>query len=1181
MSSVSRPTIGSANLRAQAEAAVRELQQRLWTTRRSLIAHRIVAGSCLIFAVGALCLVASATADLKFELSSTTRAAWMFGVVIAAIVAAATGWQKWIATYTLSDTAADTERQLVQFGQRLRTTLDYEQQVPAPAAASPSLLHSLQNETQALVQQTEWSEAIDARPLWRSLAVAVTVAIGWLGALILIPEFRIASARAMLLPYEYTTVTYSPDQVTIKPDESVTFNVVVSGRPVSSAVLRHQVTGTETWENIDLLPEENDKATKTGPSSGPVLLHGKLVATLDKIMQDIEIEVIAGPRSLPKGHVRVLQPLTLQKSEARIDAPAYTGRSVETVQTLDLRVLEGSNVQIKLELNRPAAEARLVRTDALADAQAIEVPLQLQDNFVVASLSDLRKNAAYNVTARTADGMSLDPVPISIRVQLDRKPEVVFIEPPEELVVTPSTEVPIIVEAKDDLGLYKVGVMFQIGDGPLQSLIEENLEGLQDPGRVSSTVMLEDFGLTHQDAVTYYAFAEDNYFGQPRRTTTPLRFIDIRPYKMSFQVVEANCPPCNGASVTLEELITRQRQGLAEAFQAGQQSPAKDVTSKLSEAQEELLDATAEFAKGMAERGADLPSLTLAIAHMETAIEALDAVDAPAAVPAEQSALTELIHARENLRKILKQSNSQSSSACRNFDRQQRQKLRMPEKKKSDQQQQLAEARKKLDELARKERQWSKQASQCCNSSSSSSGKPSQSQSKPSESNPSQPNESTQDSKPSESSQGEKNETPTPEEVAAAQEKLQAELAELQQQLQKLNAAGQAAKAQAEQAAESMKQGLAELKNKQGEAAAHEGERTAKQLEQLSDHLAAMNARDFGQRLDQAQKLAQQLANRQESIANQVNPKSGKSTEKSGSQSDSGSTPDAKSGQKSSQASSPSQAAEESSKSGDGSGQDHQKLARDQQSLATQTGLLADLLDALQREARREASSVQQKLEQAQAENPPRDIAAGMRQTADHLQANRQGAASSGVTQAQRSLQELSKALGTARADYAQPQLKELMALEEQLAQLQQQMKRGEKKSDDAASSLEQKWQQMQPRLDRLATADPRLAKAMRELREGPQSNKAGTESGTAQAEPGSKVQPAPFRPNGGQPPEGFYSRLELGDYSGVREVSKALQMKIQEAILAGALMDADQPVPPAYKELVEKYYKALSDDLR
>ena len=45
--------------------------------------------------------------------------------------------------------------------------------------------------------------------------------------------------------------------------------------------------------------------------------------------------------------------------------------------------------------------------------------------------------------------------------------------------------------------------------------------------------------------------------------------------------------------------------------------------------------------------------------------------------------------------------------------------------------------------------------------------------------------------------------------------------------------------------------------------------------------------------------------------------------------------------------------------------------------------------------------------------------------------------------------------------------------------------------------------------------------------------------------------------------------------------MAKALQVKIQEAILAGALADADEPVPAEYKPLVEKYYQTLSDDLR
>ena len=35
-----------------------------------------------------------------------------------------------------------------------------------------------------------------------------------------------------------------------------------------------------------------------------------------------------------------------------------------------------------------------------------------------------------------------------------------------------------------------------------------------------------------------YAFAEDNYFDKPRRTSTPLRFIDIRPFMRQYQMLD-------------------------------------------------------------------------------------------------------------------------------------------------------------------------------------------------------------------------------------------------------------------------------------------------------------------------------------------------------------------------------------------------------------------------------------------------------------------------------------------------------------------------------------------------------------------------------------------------------------------------------------------------------------------
>jgi len=1215
------------------DAAVHELQERLRDTQQSVVRQRLAAGLFWMGVAFAVALAVAAAADFFGELATPWRAVWLVSVLGALTAASLRGWSRWIAKYTLSRAAADAEVHVTQFGQRLRTTLDYEQEAPRPAEASQTLLSALHKDTWQLAQKTNWNDVVDGRPVFVAFAVAAGVALCWSIALLGSADFRIAAGRALLLPLEYTTVTYSPQTQIVRIGESAEIKAEVAGRPIASAQLRYRPAGShEEWQTVGLVPAEGTEVAE--PAEKSPQLHGELVAKLDNLEHDLEFEVLAGPRALPAGSIQVLQPLTLETVETRIIPPSYTGRKSETVKTLDLKVLEGSTVELQLELNRPAAEARLVRIDKeaapkhAADAKEaaaagkdgtewVEAPFAMEGNMIRGTLTDLRKGASYTITAKAADGMELEPQRLNIRVQLDRKPEVKFVQPPEELVVTPTTEVPMIVEAGDDIGLFKVGILFQVGAGEMQTLWEQDAEGSDEPLRMSPVLMLEDLQVTYRKAITYYAYAEDNYFGQPRRTMTPLRFIDIRPYQMAFQICEGgSC--CSGCSLTLEELIARQRQNLGLSFVAQEQEPPeKELIARLTTAQTELLQATREFEEGMRERAGLIPALARAVENMEQAVAAFEAERLPPAIIAEEEALADLIRTRENVRQKLSQS-SKCASACRKFDREQRQKLRMPEKKQEDKEQQVADLRQKLEDLAKRERKWSEECKQCNSSSSSgksgSSSKKSQSQSEiqksssDKQSDQQQSAAQKQDAKDASSQEKEgdskdqnqqESKTPSSTEIASAQEKMRAELAELRERLEKLKAAGQAAQEQARQADESMEQGLEQLKNQNGEEAAKEGERSADQLDRLAEHLAAMNARDFGQRLDQAQKLARQLVSREESLEKQLGggkSKAGKgqktSADESGNESagTEGESPDQKDGESS---------ASGKKKNGKGTSPSEQpgasangkELARDQRALAGETDLLADQLEVLERDAATERGGMKGRLGTVQKENPPRDIAGEMRQAADDLQSSRNVQAGRGMSQARERLEELSRSLAEVRGEYAQPQLEELVALEEQLAKLIEAARRAREK-DGEVSTAKQKWGELEERLDGLAARDKRLAEALREVRDAEAGKEAAQgqpakpgekqASGKSAPKPGDRLKPAPFVPNGGQPvPPGHYSWLELGDFAGIRQVSKALQARIQEAILAGALMDSDQPVPPEYKELVEKYYRALSDDLR
>src|SRR6185437_7602140 len=106
---------------------------------------------------------------------------------------------------------------------------------------------------------------------------------------------------------------------------------------------------------------------------GRATLRGDLFAKLEDLQHDLEFEVVAGPRPLPPGTIQVLQPLTLEESQSHIVPPAYTSKPEETIKGLDLKVLEGSTIELAFQLNRAAAEAKATIADSSADA--VDLPL--------------------------------------------------------------------------------------------------------------------------------------------------------------------------------------------------------------------------------------------------------------------------------------------------------------------------------------------------------------------------------------------------------------------------------------------------------------------------------------------------------------------------------------------------------------------------------------------------------------------------------------------------------------------------------------------------------------------------------------------------------------------------------------------------------------------------------------
>ena len=120
-------------------------------------------------------------------------------------------------------------------------------------------------------------------------------------------------------------------------------------------------------------------------------------------------------------------------------------------------------------------------------------------------------------------------------------------------------------EVRDDFGVSLLGINYKIGDGPEETLHLGRFADQSLTATALETLYLEKHPLDHSAAITYYAFAEDNCPLKPHRVVSELRFIDILPFKQDYQFAQGE-GSCSGNSLSLEELIARQRENLSRTF---------------------------------------------------------------------------------------------------------------------------------------------------------------------------------------------------------------------------------------------------------------------------------------------------------------------------------------------------------------------------------------------------------------------------------------------------------------------------------------------------------------------------------------------------------------------------------------------------------------------------------------
>jgi hypothetical protein len=649
-------------------------RQRFRTVTRQIWSLHVCRGIAQTVVAVAALLAVAAVIDYIFELPWLARAVFAaIGILFVAVLAV-----RWIIrparTWNRVRVASELEGLFPRLGQRLRTATQHggrpDDELVREGVA-PGMVAALEVETAEKFKPLPYQAAFPGRPalVWTVVALCFIVAL-------IVPalydsEWQIALRRVMLAPGAYSNLSVSPSATLVDEGADVEIRATLSGRARPELVLHTREVGESDWR-----PEAMDAS------------DGEFVFRLPNLRATTEFFITAGPERSPVQQIVVRHPLKLVATHVKVTAPAYTGLASATYENGSFSAVQGSTARIQFDFDRhPVAAAIIVKDPARPTVSPRRVEMAVQNKHVWAELW-LTADLEYTVEARDADGLPALANRHRVRVTADQPPTVWFDSPSESLEVHTLAEVLMRTHAKDDFGITKIGIAFQINNEEERTLVLQEVGQPNQRDTVAEQIlMLEQFLLTQKDCVAYYAFAEDNRPDAPQRTMTELRFIDIRPFQRVYRLIDAPeaMPGPQRDLIFLDEVIARQRFNLNQTMRLETHSHARiDLAQveRVAAFENKLATQTHDLADFLISLGVDGAAiLSQAEEAMLSAVDSLNGAKFPTAINQERDALRFLMEARETVQQaLLKQSRAVRAQA-RAFDRRQPQKLRRPNEK--------------------------------------------------------------------------------------------------------------------------------------------------------------------------------------------------------------------------------------------------------------------------------------------------------------------------------------------------------------------------------------------------------------------------------------------------------------------------------------------------------------------
>jgi len=238
----------------------------------------------------------------------------------------------------------------------------------------------------------------------------------------------------------------------------------------------------------------------------------------------------------PDFDVQVFDYPRLDQADVTLNYPDYTGKEPAFIpNTRRASAVEGTRLDLALQLNKSVTEARLLPKDANAEPLVLEVGRERP----TASLSgfSLRSSGTYELELVDADGRSNKVPAVFTFVALEnRRPELKIASPRGDTQPSALEEVQFSGTVWDDFGVLSYGLTCaRVGADPLTLRLGRDVSA-DEKRSFATRLELEELEVEPNDFVSWFLWAEDiGPDGEVRTTTSDQFFAEVRPFEQVFR----------------------------------------------------------------------------------------------------------------------------------------------------------------------------------------------------------------------------------------------------------------------------------------------------------------------------------------------------------------------------------------------------------------------------------------------------------------------------------------------------------------------------------------------------------------------------------------------------------------------------------------------------------------------